>query len=648
MKMHSFDLGTKPHNNEHSCYIDILIVDDQNSIRQRLQLLLEQEPDLNIVGAAEDGSTAIKQIEFLQPNIVIVDIEMPGMDGIKATRIISKRFSECKVIVFSSYDSQEYIERSLQAGAKGYILKDAPAKEIVDATRSVYKGCTYLSSGILEKFLSTKSSIVIQKSKHLSELPTERQLVHQDSEELLHSPEGLNQLLRVVNPKGWLSLCTLCFIVTCTFIWSVFGKLPVTIEGRGILVYPKKVVQLQSGITGRIKTLNVEEGEFIRKGDVVATIDRVDLLQELKFAKAELEQLNIQNEKANALQSKRKKQDLKLIQQQQKTSKQKFKNLQQVSPTSINKSLIAIKRNQETQQIRLQRLVKILPMLLSRLKNREKLFKQGAISQDSLIEAQEKYMDQRTEIDEVQYKLKQLDVEEADARQKYLFNLNEINDIKAQLQELSSKKANIAQEDLETSINRQKEVQNTERKIANLQEQFKNDSRIVSQYSGRILEITVNSGQYIDENTRLANINTKNSAKELVGINYFSVKDGYRIQQKMDIQITPQTTNKESFGGIIGTIAKISSFPITQESAVNKVGSKEIVEGLVPDRGNGIIEVVTTLKKTPQTFSGYEWSSSSGPRFNIAPGTTTNARVKIEEKAPITFVLPFLRSVSGI
>lgn len=131
--------------------IRILLVDDQSIIRQGLKALLELDPDLQVVGTANNGQTAIEQVESLRPDIVLLDIRMPEMDGVTATRIISQRFSDTKIIVLSSYDDDEYLASALQAGAKGYLLKDTPAEELVNVVRNVHKGYAQLGPGLVGK-----------------------------------------------------------------------------------------------------------------------------------------------------------------------------------------------------------------------------------------------------------------------------------------------------------------------------------------------------------------------------------------------------------------------------------------------------------------------------------------------------------------
>lgn len=131
--------------------IRILLVDDQRIIRQGLKALLELDPDLQVVGSADSGQTAIEQVEELYPDIVLIDIRMPGMDGVTATGIISQRFPNTKVLILSGYDDNEYLADAMRAGAKGYLLKDTPAEELANVIRSVDKGYAQIGPGLLEK-----------------------------------------------------------------------------------------------------------------------------------------------------------------------------------------------------------------------------------------------------------------------------------------------------------------------------------------------------------------------------------------------------------------------------------------------------------------------------------------------------------------
>ena len=109
----------------------------------------------------------------------------------------------------------------------------------------------------------------------------------------------------------------------------------------------------------------------------------------------------------------------------------------------------------------------------------------------------------------------------------------------------------------------------------------------------------------------------------------------------------PTTAKRTRYGGIVGEITEVSPFAVTSETATSVVGNPELVQKIIGQEG-GKVEVLAQLIRDSQTFSGYNWSSSDGPELEISPGTTTTVRVIVEERSPITFVLPILREWSGI
>jgi DNA-binding NarL/FixJ family response regulator len=138
--------------------IKIVLVDDQNLIRQGLKALLELESDLQIVGEAENGQIAIDLVQELQPNVVLMDIRMPVMDGVTATKEICQRFPRVNILILTTFDDDTYVSAAIGHGAKGYLLKDTPSEEIADAIRAVDRGYTHLAPGMMAKVMAQKSS----------------------------------------------------------------------------------------------------------------------------------------------------------------------------------------------------------------------------------------------------------------------------------------------------------------------------------------------------------------------------------------------------------------------------------------------------------------------------------------------------------
>jgi DNA-binding NarL/FixJ family response regulator len=132
----------------------IFIVEDHTLLRAGLRALLSQDPDLEIVGEADNGRDAIRAISTLSPNLVLMDISMAGMNGIEAMIDIKRRNPETRILVLTIHKTEEYIHASLRAGADGYMLKDASHDELRVAIRSVLNGKTYLSPDISGKVIN--------------------------------------------------------------------------------------------------------------------------------------------------------------------------------------------------------------------------------------------------------------------------------------------------------------------------------------------------------------------------------------------------------------------------------------------------------------------------------------------------------------
>ncbi len=133
--------------------IKILIADDHPVVREGLSAMLSKEYDIQVVGEAENGTEAIKKASELQPDVVLMDLRMPELDGVEAMRQIRVKNPEMKFIVLTTYDNDEYIFKGIEAGARAYLLKDAPREELFEAIRAVYKGESLIQPAVAGKVL---------------------------------------------------------------------------------------------------------------------------------------------------------------------------------------------------------------------------------------------------------------------------------------------------------------------------------------------------------------------------------------------------------------------------------------------------------------------------------------------------------------
>jgi DNA-binding NarL/FixJ family response regulator len=135
----------------------LLLADDHALVRQGLRMLLEAEPDLHVAGEAGDGSEALRLAGQLRPDILVVDVMMPGLSGLEVARQSCRRWPQTKVIVLSMYDTESYVVEALQAGASAYVLKQATSSDLVRAVRRVLEGGLYLSPPLDERAIQAYS-----------------------------------------------------------------------------------------------------------------------------------------------------------------------------------------------------------------------------------------------------------------------------------------------------------------------------------------------------------------------------------------------------------------------------------------------------------------------------------------------------------
>ncbi|HEY3962885.1 MAG TPA: response regulator transcription factor [Gaiellaceae bacterium] len=138
--------------------ITTLIVDDHEVVREGLRLSLSRAPNIRVVGEASDGASAVELAERRKPDVVIMDVRMPGMDGLEATRLLAERAPECKVLIFTAFSERSLLTRGLESGAKGYILKEAPHSTLVRAIEKVAQGEGYVDPALMPAFLTGKDT----------------------------------------------------------------------------------------------------------------------------------------------------------------------------------------------------------------------------------------------------------------------------------------------------------------------------------------------------------------------------------------------------------------------------------------------------------------------------------------------------------
>ena len=171
--------------------IRVLIVDDQQLVREGLHLLLEMIPDICVAGEAADGTAAVEQARKLKPDVVLMDVQMPKLDGVAAARQIQETCPEAKVIILTTFDDDEYIFEGLRAGAVGYLLKDVPSEHLAEAIRAATRGEAFIHPSVTRKVVAEFTRLT-ERERVRREQPLVEPLSPREMEVLALLAEGLS------------------------------------------------------------------------------------------------------------------------------------------------------------------------------------------------------------------------------------------------------------------------------------------------------------------------------------------------------------------------------------------------------------------------------------------------------------------------
>jgi hemolysin D len=346
--------------------IRVLLVDDQSFARRFIHSSLKEDPNLNIIGSADNGQDAIAQVEQLKPDVVLIDLEMPEMNGITATEIIAQRFPECKVLILSSHETSDYLQKALRAGAKGYLIKGSPAKELTNAIHSIYQGYSQLSPGLLERVLTPEVEIV------------------SDDEELepntLAESEWAESTRETIDTLPRVSLRAifyiLLFLLAGLIPWTALTKVDEVGTAKGKLEPQGRVVDLGASVDGKVVAISVREGEQVEANQQIMELDseavNAELQQQQQKLQGQQNQINqlelLKNQQVLALRTER--------QQNQARELEKEALIEQAQ-----QSIAASQSDYQTAKIRYGAAQEKVPRY-------RQAYNQGALSKDVLLEAQ--------------------------------------------------------------------------------------------------------------------------------------------------------------------------------------------------------------------------------------------------------------------
>lgn len=266
--------------------IRVLIVDDQHLHCQILQISLGAEADIKVVGIAHDGETALKLGKQLQPDIALVDFEMPGIDGLETTRILCQSLPITKIIILTSHEQQEYVNQAFEAGAKGYLQKNITSQELASAIRFVDRNYIQFGEGLLKQTEGEVSDLV--RSDDNYEYQVESTDIVLSSSQTSSSEEDWSMTTKDLLdalPYVWTRGLFHVLVIFTAFIlpWSMLSKVDETGMARGKLEPKETTVKLDAPVAGTVAAINVKEGDAVEPQQVLLELEsdviRADLQQ---------------------------------------------------------------------------------------------------------------------------------------------------------------------------------------------------------------------------------------------------------------------------------------------------------------------------------------------------------------------------------
>jgi hemolysin D len=401
--------------------IRISIVDAQKFVLELLQSYFELEQDLEVVSITDNCQTALELTASLQPDIVIVDIDMPDMNGLMLTQTISQNFSQTRVMVLSNHDSQDHIRKALAAGAQGYLLKNTPAQELIHAIHLIYRGYLQIGPGLFEKLeSSTLDSIAHNNS------PTGNNNSPIDASILLEPVTADGAMVQiqtglpiVVANDGWSSavqeqlealpqvwtrglLYFLGIFALIALPWVLFSKIDETSTARGRLEPKGATIRIDAKSNGTVIAVRVKEGQSVRTGQVLLELESNILRTEFQQNQAKLGgQMNqltqselIKNQVMSSLSVQKQQNQAQRLEKQAQVAqaRQTLSSTQLSAPLQIAEKLTEVEKaaaNLNAARRTLKVVKKGHQNNLAEVERYRKLWQQGAIAEVKVVEVQQ-------------------------------------------------------------------------------------------------------------------------------------------------------------------------------------------------------------------------------------------------------------------
>ena len=405
--------------------------------------------------------------------------------------------------------------------------------------------------------------------------------------ERLSSPEQLDQMVQVTDPKGWLALTGIGALLLAAIGWGVFGSIPTTSQGDGILLRQGGISDLVSNAAGQVQEVLVSVGDVIEKGQPVARIQQDALLRQIADDRSK--QAVLRDQYAEALRI--------------------FSQQKQLRARDLAQQRANLQRSIET-------LEKDVSLLRERLDAQQALLNDGLITRETFLTTQQSLNAKRDQLAQARLDLNGLDLKRIEADQQ----------LDQQLQA------------------RQTAIHDLELEIGELNAKLGENVNILSPYSGRVLEVLANRGDVVNPGTPILSVEVL--SENLQAVLFVPASTGKKVQPGMTVRLSPSTVKREEYGSLLGKVTWVAEFPSTARGMIRLLGNEALVTKLMTQ--GPPIQVNVALTRDPATPTGYRWSSSRGPNLKISSGTLASGDIVVQEDRPIRLIIPKVREATGL
>ncbi len=634
--------------------IRILLVDDSNSIRETLRNYLAPQPDFEIVGSVDNARAALEQIKTLNPDIVLMDMEMPGIEGLKATRAIAQQFPNSKTIVLSSHVEELNLKKALNAGAKGYLLKTASAEELIHGIRFVNQGYLHFSPGLFEKLESVENAIAPPTQ---SSTPSSSEIVlARPSQIQPHDWSSQTKELIDTLPRVWTRglLYFLAIFAAIALPWAMLSKVDETGTARGRLEPSGKTFILDAPVAGTVAAINVQEGDAVEAGQSLLEL-------ESDIVSAELQQLQTQlagqQNKLNQLELLKKQLLLTVNTQEQESQAQKLEKQAQVdqarqqlqfyqkSYNSQQEEKLAqvnqAKQDVVYSQTALNSAQASLARAQKEIERYRKAWKQGVISEVRVVEQEDLIAERQQALDQAESELQQAKLRLAEQQNSYAQVVrqaeSDIEQAQLQLQEQQKSDRTLTHTGKLAILRSQEQLKNIESEITTLTAEIaQNESKIAStQYQlkqrvlkapvkGTVFDLSIQkAGEVVQPGDAVTEIAPEGSP--LVVVAQMATAESGSLTKGMPVKLKFDAYPFQDYGIVTGELTAISPTSKLTDTEQGQVA-------------NYNLEIKLDRDCLP----------NANKCVALRPGDTATAEVIVRQRRVIDFILdPFKKLQQG-